>query len=100
MRISLPGVSRPFFSYVAVAAVVITAGQTGRLEDSRWRADACPVLTAVKSENRVIESDRVNYVQRKDRFPAAQVRFWKLRIPQPHSALQAVEGSTRVHASA
>jgi hypothetical protein len=100
MRISLRGASRPFFNYVAMAAVVITAGQMGRLDNPRCTAEARPVPMAVKSDNRVIESDRVNNVLPRDGFPAGQAKFW-LFIPQLYSALplRAIERSPKNHAS-
>jgi hypothetical protein len=96
MRISLAGVSRPLLNYVAVVAVVITAGQTGRLENERWRAEPCPVHMVVKPDSRVVESGRVKDVERKDRFPTGQAQFWKLWIPQPQRVLQAIEDLRKV----
>jgi hypothetical protein len=102
MRISLPGASRLFLNYVAMAAVVITAGQTGCLENARCTVEAGPVLMAVKSDNRIIESNGVNNVLRKDRFPAGPAKFWKLWIPQllRTPPLRVMEGSPKSHASA
>jgi hypothetical protein len=101
MRISLRGASRLFFNYVAMAAVVISAGQTGRLEKARCTAEAGPLLMAVRSDNCFIESDHTNRVQPRDGFPAGQAKFWKLWILQLYSALplRAIESSPKNHAS-
>jgi CTP:molybdopterin cytidylyltransferase MocA len=77
------------FNYLAVAAVVLAAGQSARLELPRWKHDTCPAFAAGHADKDVeTRADRIQNGQEKNRLPVRQQACGADRVIEVQRAVQ------------